>query len=550
VIFGIDGATWEIIERLVREDRLPNFGKVMQQGVYGNLRSTNPPVTCPAWACMFTGKSPVTLKVFHFFKPSPDYQLMLSNLNWSKWRPVWDIFSEAGKKVCVFNIPTTTAHPINGYFISGPIWGEQDSVLAYPQELNSELLKLKYSVRSKHTHKVSGDDVFIEDVKNITNRKFEIMFKYYLEYDWDLFILGFYYCDQLSHIYYKDIYKKHPQYSPNSRYKNTLYEHYQLLDEKLGEIIDNLPENASLIIASDHGHEPNHKNVNMNAWLLKNGYQSIKKNYWMKDESSISKGFKHGAIGLFYLLSNSYSKLVYQSGLADRKLLSKLQKKLKGWSFVLENKFNIKHPIQKYIEWGKTTAYCVVFNTIFLNLKGRESRGTVDPEDYEKVRNKIVKDLENFVDPKTNKNIVKQIWTKDELYPRGAPEFFPDLYIQFNEGYRNVFSDLLDPTEVFPPMVAGSTEHALDGIFLAYGPEIDDGKKIEGVNIEDIAPTSLHLAGFAVPKEMDGWVVKEVFNEGSDAASRPVKTEPISSIDKEPKGEKAVIRGLRFSKKI
>jgi predicted AlkP superfamily phosphohydrolase/phosphomutase len=233
----------------------------------------------------------------------------------------------------------------------------------------------------------------------------------------------------------------------------------------------------------------------------------------------------------------------------DRKLLTKLQKKFKGWSFVLENKFNIKHPIQKYIDWEKTTAYCVVFNTIFLNLKGRESKGTVDPDEYEKVRSKIAKDLEEFIDPKTNKNIVKQVWTKDDLYPGGAPEYFPDLYIQFNEGYRNVYSDLLNPTEVFPSVVAGSTEHALNGIFLAYGPEINNGKKINNVKIEDITPTSLHLAGFGVPQDMDGRVIKEVFKDGSGAARRPVEIEAVTRIGGE-KSEKAVIRGLRFSRKI
>jgi predicted AlkP superfamily phosphohydrolase/phosphomutase len=546
IVFGIDGATWEIIEIMSRKDKLPNFKKLMDNGVYGDLRSVNPPVTCPAWATMFTGKSAASLGVFHFFKPTAEYDLKLSTLMWNKWRPIWDILSDLGKIVYVFNVPTTTAYSINGKFISGPIWGEQEGVLAYPKKLNDELIRKKYQIRTDISNKVSGDEVYIRDITRITENKFKVMYELFKESNWDLLIMTFYYCDQIQHRYWKYINSKHPKYKPNSRFSKVIFDHYKLLDNYLGKILNNLPDNTSIFVTSDHGHEPTHTYVNINAWLYHKKYLHYNENFEIGQKNGLKKRINNSFLRMYYYLTQSYSKFIYFGELKNKRSLISLAKKFKNWSYVLENKFSNKYPLKKNIDWERTQAYSIIFNTIFLNRLGREAKGYIDDKDLEKLKKNIKKELVELKDPETNDKVIKNVWTKEQLYVSKAPQDFPEIYIQFNRGYRNYFSELHNPIEIFSKEFKGSTEHYLDGIFLAYGPDFEVGKKIEDVKLEDIVPTMLHILNYPIPLDMDGEVLKEIFQKDSELKTRSIKFEKELLITP----ERSKIRGIKFSKKI
>lgn len=546
LVFGIDGATWEIIELMEKQNKLPNFRKIMREGVYGDLRSVNPPVTCPAWATMFTGKNPATLGVFHFFKPTAEYEQKLSRLTWRAWRPIWDILSEHDKIVYVFNVPTTTANKINGKFISGPIWGEQEGDLAYPEELNNRLKKERYQIRTDISHKVSGDEVYIKDITRITENKFKIMYEFFKDENWDLLIMSFYYCDQIQHRYWKYLLEDHPKYTPNNKCKTAIFDHYELLDKYLGKVLNNLAENTTVLVASDHGHEPTHTFVNFNAWLHDKGFLKFKDNYRNREIGGTKRNTNTGFLRLYYYLTQSYSKFVYLSKLRHNNFLNQLRNKFKDWSYVFENKFSVKYPIKNYVNWKKTQAYSLIFNTISLNLINREVFGVISEKDYLDVRNKIIKELKELEDPKLNKKVIKHVWTKEQLFPKNTPFDFPEIYIQFNRGYRNYYSELHTPTEIFSHSFKGSTEHYLDGIFLAYGPEIMAGKKVDDVKLEDIAPTILHIFKYPIPDEIDGKVLVDVFKKGTEPASRTIIRAPKTTKD----SEKSKIRGIKFSKTV
>ncbi len=552
VLFAIDGATWEIIEMMLKQNKLPNFKKLMENGIFGALRSVNPPVTCPAWAVMFTGKNPATLGVYHFFKITTTYELKLSNMSWKKWRPLWDILSDFGKTTYTFNSPTTTAYKIKGKFISGPIWGEQDATVAYPEVLNEQLKHDKYQIRTEISDKLSGDDVYIDDVTRITENKFKVMYDHFKDDDWDLFIMSFYYCDQIQHRYWKYLNSSHPKFQKNSRFKHAIFDHYELLDRYLGTIIDNLPENTTIIVTSDHGHEPTHTYVNLNAWLLRKGFLKLKQDYQIPKKSFIKNIINEKFLKSFYFISQSYSKLTHFSKLKQISKTKNLRNKFKDWSYVIENKFSTKYPLKKIVDWNSTKAYSLIFNTIMLNLANREKFGVIHKKDHIKIRAQIIKGLKDLKDPSNNKKVIKNVWTKDQLFPSNPPVDFPDIFIQFHRGYRNYYSELHKPTELFSKTFKGSTEHYLDGIFLGYGPGIEVGKKIENARLEDIAPTILHILNCAIPQDIDGEVLKEIFRPGSEPEKRAIKHIRISETIKQPIMDrtKAKIRAVEFSKKI
>jgi predicted AlkP superfamily phosphohydrolase/phosphomutase len=547
VVFGIDGATWEIINYLTKQNKLPNFRKIMKDGVFGNLKSTNPPVTCPAWATLFTGKSPARLGVYYFFKVTPDYNLKLVKLNWRKWRPIWDIFSDYEKNVFVCNIPTTIAKPINGYFISGPIWGEDEKLIAYPQDLNEKLKNNGYSIRTNVKKKIVGDDKFIKEIQNLTENKFNVIFDFYKNFKWDLFIFGFYYCDQLQHIYWKDIYKKHPKYSENSKFNNVIFDHYKSLDSILGKILDALPKNTTIIILSDHGHAGVHTHINLNAWLHKQGLINLKQNQQKVKQGKIKTNLRNKFLKIFYLLANFNFKITNKNIFQTLKLNLHFQKKFKKiFKFFNEQKFQ-KEIFKDYIDWENTQAFNLIFNTIFLNVKDRQLNGKIPKEKINKFRDNIINELKELKDPKTDKKVIKNIWTLDEIYPGIKYNDFPDIYLEFNEGYRNYTYYFDNSTKIFSKDFDGSTEHSLNGIFLAYGPEIKKGEKIIPIDLEDIVPTILHHFNYPINKDIDGRVVSDIFKSTSESGLREVRRESISELEKLHRNR---IQQIHFSKKI
>ena len=98
-------------------DQLPNIKSLLGKSVYGPLKSCVPPITVPAWACMTTSKNPGTLGIYGFrnrFDHSYD-GLSIASSKAIKEDRVWDILSQAGKKVIVIGVPQTyPPKPVNG----------------------------------------------------------------------------------------------------------------------------------------------------------------------------------------------------------------------------------------------------------------------------------------------------------------------------------------------------------------------------------------------------------------------------------------------------
>ena len=72
----------------------------------------------------------------------------------------------------------------------------------------------------------------------------------------------------------------------------------------------------------------------------------------------------------------------------------------------------------------------------------------------------------------------------------------------------------------------------MNGIFLTYGPNIKKGSEITNAEIIDIAPTILHIMGIPIPKDTNGKVLKEIFEEESELAKRETLYKEIGEKEK------------------
>ena len=98
VVIGLDGAPPELIfDRWL--DELPTLRRLTSSGVYGELESTIPSITCPAWASMVTGRNPGRLGIYGFRNRTRyDYgQMSFVDSSWVKEESVWDILARWGR---------------------------------------------------------------------------------------------------------------------------------------------------------------------------------------------------------------------------------------------------------------------------------------------------------------------------------------------------------------------------------------------------------------------------------------------------------------------
>jgi predicted AlkP superfamily phosphohydrolase/phosphomutase len=106
LVLGLDGATLDVIEPLARSGRLPHLAKLMEEGAWGVLESTLPPVTIPAWVSMMTGKNPGRLGMYDLLKRQ-GYGVEPNGYCYSKHVPLWHTLNRYGIRTGVMNLPGT-----------------------------------------------------------------------------------------------------------------------------------------------------------------------------------------------------------------------------------------------------------------------------------------------------------------------------------------------------------------------------------------------------------------------------------------------------------
>jgi len=542
VVIGLDGATWDLIKPWADKGELPTLKNLMDNGVWGDLESTIPPITCPAWISLLTGKNPGKLGIYYFRQPDLENEMEMKNvkINWDKYNPIWKILNKCDLKVNMINTPTVTPKrdEYKGVFVQCPIMGsENEYEFAYPNFVINKLKELKYE-RIIPNPNIIGEERYLRRLYEISEKKIDLALDLFENTEWDLFFFTLFYTDQIQHFFWKYMDPSHPKYKP-SKFKNAILDYFKFVDNKINLFLGKLSSRTILLLVSDHGHGGMHKEVNYNFYLEEKGLLKFKKR-------------------------SRTSRII------NRRVLYNLTKKIKIDGFIkfLINKISILYSLKeklpegkitvKDIDWSQTLAYNPTSNTIFINLKGREKFGIVDIKDYEEIRKRIINILEELRDPETNEKVIKKIWKKEDIYNGEYFDKMPDIVIEPADEtkYINYGFDGLGKGKLFsePTPLTYST-HTLRGIFLAYGKGIKKGQKVNA-RIYDIAPTILHIFGLPIPNDMDGRVLMEIFEEDSEFARRKPKYVDPSYYEKGQEDEKIkkalkkAIKNLKLKGKI
>jgi len=258
--------------------------------------------------------------------------------------------------------------------------------------------------------------------------------------------------DRAAHMFYRLLDSKHPRYDARlaGQYGDALLRVYQKADHVVGQVMAALGKNDTLIVLSDHGFHSFRRGLNVNSWLVQNGFMTLKRG----------------------------------------KLYSKKE-------FLEE------------VDWSQTQAYSLGTGQIYINLQGREGHGIVSPYgEYEEVISRIARGLEEVRDRLTGERIVSKAYKGHSTYHGRHLQDAPDIRLGFKDGYRTSWETTLGgiPKElVVPNTKKWSGDHAASdtadtpGIILCNKKWVKDHP-----NIIDMAPTCLVYFGIQQPVEMTG----------------------------------------------
>lgn len=535
LVIGLDGATWDVIKPLVEEGKLPTFKKLMDEGVWGYLESTVPPVTGPSWVSFATGMNPGKTGVFDFLvHKEGSVTLQPINSGTIRGKAFWDALSSQGHKVGILNFPMLyPPYKINGFIVSGIGASESDDI-TFPKELKSEIDRVAggYEIAvSYHNEKYNDEGLFLRDLERVLDKRAKVLYHLLKEKDWDLFLVVFSCTDWLQHLMWKHLDPSKPSHnSPRSK-KYRL--RFVTVWQKIDRILDNLStlyDDVNMMVVSDHGFGPQQGCFYVNTWLEKQGFLVRRRNVTV-DARMRSRDFLIRTLLLPLLSARPVKR-------------TPLQRILK--------KFDRKVTVKDQIDFEKSTAFAlghtIPFGAIYLNVEGREPHGLIKKgEQYDQIRTEICGKLAN-IGRELNRNLKVTLFDPKKAYSGDRISLAPDIIFTINDWKCVVIKSFADEVFTDSPYSNRHTgSHRMRGIFLSRGPDVRKGKIVEGARIYDIAPTILHMLSSKTPSELDGRVLTEIFLEDSEIAKRKIR-KAASEIEKRRISEK--IKKLKEERKI
>ena len=450
-VIGLDCAEPSLVFDRWRDD-LPNLRHLMEGGTYGELTSSIPAITVPAWASMLSSRDPGQLG-FYGFRNRADYsyeRMSIATARKVKADRVWDVLSRAGKRVIVHGVPQTyPVRPVNGYLISSFLTPSTLSAYTYPAELKQEIAQV-----------VDGEYLF--DVPNFrTEDKAHLLDQIYRLADqhhalikhlmttkpWDFFMHVDMGVDRIHHGFWKYFDERHPLHEPGNPFEDAIHDYYVHLDALIGERLALLDEDTAVLVVSDHGGQPMMGGIAFNEWLKREGYLTLE----------------------------------YQpEGIV---------------------------PLEKCeVDWSRTAAWGSggYYARLFLNVQGREPEGVIAPADYESVRDELAAKIAAIPDPE-GKPLGSVAYKPEEIY-REVNNIAPDLIVYFGGlRWRSVGSLGWDRLHTLENDTGpDDANHAQQGLYILYHPRKPGQGPGPRRQLMDVAPTILDLLGVSVPGDMQG----------------------------------------------
>ncbi|RLG77908.1 MAG: nucleotide pyrophosphatase [Thermoprotei archaeon] len=404
---GFDGGGFSFLKNIVEES------------ARYVLRSCHPPITIPAWLVMFSGVSPGELGIYGFRHRKPgffDYYIV--NSSYVKVPTLWEEASRRGLRIGLYGVPPTyPPKPVNGVLVTDFTTPGPDKPYTFPPWLRREL------------ERISGFTIFdivyrSEDKERVARDLFRMLENHLVQVEylakrrrWDLFIYVEIAVDRAHHAFWRYFDKEHPRYEYHPVYSNVIPEVYRRLDRWFERLFKEVLKNSIVVVASDHGVKAMKGAFTINQWLAEQGYLKLR-----AEKDKVKPG-------------------------------TELREDMVDWSST--------------IAWGWGGYY----SRIFINLKGREKHGVVEPKYYEDTVEQLRRDIMKIRGP-CGEQWRNAVYRPDELYPvvRGDA---PDLMVYLDDLSWRPAGTIGWPSNYLSENDRGPDDAVHDwyGVFAVYDPE-------------------------------------------------------------------------------
>ena len=363
---------------------------------------------------------------------------------------IWDLLSCEGKRSIIIGVPPGyPPRAINGVSVGCFLTPDTASdVFTHPAELSDEIRRLvgyyPVDVKGLRTEDKSGlrDQIFA-----MSRIQFRVARHLLQTQPWDYFQFVDIGVDRVQHEFWKDHDPLHVLHDPGSPFRDTIHQYYRHLDEEIGRVLELLSDETIVLIVSDHGAQRLDVGFCVNEWLVREGL----------------------------LVLNRYPEAITPFADLD-------------------------------VNWDKTRAWSEGGDVarIYLNVKGREPRGVIDPADAGRFRDELKARLEATVDL-GGKPLGTVAFKPEETYLH-VRSVAPDLIVHLG-GLSWRATDGVG----YPSLHALGNDAGPDdcnpaqfGAFILAAPNSPLSGEVHNARLLDIAPTLLELGGYEIPSSMQG----------------------------------------------
>ena len=307
------------------------------------------------------------------------------------------------------------------------------------------------------------EKTFMEDLYKAFDDRAQVILSRIDSREWDVLVGVIESTDRVQHMMWRLMDPKHPMYDATlaSRFGDSIERVYRRADQFVGEVLEHIEPGTPVLIVSDHGFHSWRKAVNLNTWLVQQGYMAL------------------------------------QGQQPGEKKLDDLFGSGEFW----EN-----------VDWNHTRAYAMGLGQIYFNLRGREGKGIVSPgAESTQLAEELSTRLLTMTDPDDGSSIVRSVYKRDDVYKGEYLANASELQVGMEDGYRVSWQTALGGSPqgvVYPNMKKWSGDHGgydfatTAGILIANRPIAR--RESGGPSIMDIAPTVLKYFGLPIPGDIDG----------------------------------------------
>jgi len=510
LLVGVDAGDFRTIEPMLDAGELPNIQGLIEGGFRGSLTSSIPPWTPTAWTSLTTGKNPGKHGIFDFKKPGTDNLVDSADV---QTNTLWDYLSDAGEPSVIVNVPVT--HPaaeIDGVLVPGYLGPEVDEAVAYPDGILEEVQEEIGEYRIYKSDDVSDGSELCEEYLRLMQMRADAMSYLCSAYEWSFAMVQFQRTDTVFHEL------------PEERHIRSVY---RKLDACVGQLLSDIDAD-NVLVASDHGMgETGDWDFRINSWLLRHGYlETNTEGYssgWEKPTKTAESEQAPDTDGESSLAKAAY--IASRVGITPRRI----QHGLKRAGLAKSIKHLLPEPwLQNALEGGgeqidvdSSSAYCPSGPGLGIVCND------VD-------RGHLIEEMSSLRDP-DGQRVFEWVRPSEKVYEGSAVDIAPDIMMHPRE--MAYYVSATPTADVFAES-RYMYNHMEEGIFLGQGSDIQSIDEHLCVEINDIAPTVLSLAGVELDKDFDGSPVRTLLADveipgvrAYDTANRTAGDETRDSVE-------------------